>query len=51
VNLARSFDQLEEEGLAIKGHGFIFRNEEAVSGVYLVDYTNDIMENKYGRYN
>jgi hypothetical protein len=51
VSLARSFEQLEEEGLTIKGHGFIFPNHDAVSGIYLVDYTNDIMENKYGRYN
>lgn len=51
VNLTRAFDDVAQEGIVVRGTGFVFDTETGVSGLYLVDYKNDIMENRYGRYN
>ena len=51
IDMASSFDDIREEGLSVRGYGFIFRSRKSVSGLYLVDYVPEIMENKYGRYN
>ena len=51
VDLKTAFEQVSEDGIVVNGHGFVFDSGDFVSGVYLVDYNVDIMENKYGRYN
>ena len=51
VDLLRSFEQLEREGLSIHGSGFIVPGPLGASGLYFVEYKHSIMENRYGRYN
>ena len=51
VNLTRSFADLEQEGVLVYGAGAVFENGDTVSGIYVVDYVPEILENKYGRYN
>jgi len=51
IDVASSFDDIRKEGLSVRGYGFIFKSKNNVSGLYLVDYMPQILENKYGRYN
>ena len=51
VDLKAAFEQVSEDGIVVNAHGFVFDSGDFVSGVYLVDYNIDILENRYGRYN
>lgn len=51
VDLKLALEQVADDGIAAKAHGFVFESKNLASGVYLIDYNLDILENKYGRYN